>query len=541
MIGRRTSNPSVPIASVSPDDRLCQRQVGPRLGLGILIAISLLLTGCMARKSAEPDGGAGRGEGGNARTAEFAGAPGEVERELWYLDSVMGERVGYERILIRRGKGDGTAYREVEGETRLSVTQQGTPVEVTIRYRSRETSDGRPRDFTVELFQGKTLTRSVGRVVGQQLVVETEVSGRTARHAVPIASDCRGFLGVQDSLWESPLRVGEERHLTTLFAGIHGVCSAHLKAEGEETVELPGGRSRLVRVAATFELPEGQKLQGTLWIDNEGLIRKQEIDSPPMTSVLANRDEVLKTHAGVALDLVRDIRIPARAPKNLAKAVRAIYLLSAPAVDLSEVLSEDGNQKVFPRHNGTWELVVEPRRLHARAINCGDQATPADLGPSLWIQADAPEIQALAKSLTHENDGLQAVALTLERYVFQTIKNRGYNHTFLSALDVLQTREGDCTEHAVLLAALARASNIPARVAVGLIHQQDAFYYHMWTEVLIDGCWIGLDGTRGNGGITPEYIKLGQSALAGPDAMAAFLPVMKVLGRMKIEVLRVDP
>lgn len=512
-----------------------------RYDVVILASIALLATGCTARKSPEPEGSLGSAQVANVGISEPPVAQGDGERELWYLDSVLGERVGYERIVIRQKASDGVPYREVEGETRLSVNRQGTPVEVIVRYRSRETPDGRPRDFTMELIQGKTLTRSVGRVVGQQLIMETEVSGRTARHVVSIPSDCRGFLGVQDSLWANPLRVGEERQLHTLFVGIHGVCLVHLKAEGDDTLELPGGRSRLVRVAVTFELPEGQKLRGRLWIDKQGLIQKQEIESPPMTSVLASRDEVLKADAGVGLDLVRDVRIPARAPKNLATAVRAVYLLSAPAADLSEVLVEDGNQKVLRRGDGTWELIVAPRRLQTPAINCGDQATAADLAPSLWIQSDAPEIQTLAQSLTAGNDSPGAAALSLERYAFETIKNRGYNQTFLSALDVLHIREGDCTEHAVLLAALARARNIPARVAVGLIHHQDAFYYHMWTEVLIDGCWIGLDATRGNGGITPEYIKLGQSSLAGPNAMEAFLPVMRVLGQVKIEILRLDP
>ena len=39
-----------------------------------------------------------------------------------------------------------------------------------------------------------------------------------------------------------------------------------------------------------------------------------------------------------------------------------------------------------------------------------------------------------------------------------------------TAAEVARSREGDCTEHAVLLAALARARGIPARVAMGLVY-----------------------------------------------------------------------
>ena len=73
-----------------------------------------------------------------------------------------------------------------------------------------------------------------------------------------------------------------------------------------------------------------------------------------------------------------------------------------------------------------------------------------------------------------------------------------------------ESREGDCTEHAVLLAALARACGIPARVAIGLVYvdQAGGFGYHMWTEMYLSGHWIPLDATLGQGGIGAAHLKL---------------------------------
>jgi hypothetical protein len=65
-----------------------------------------------------------------------------------------------------------------------------------------------------------------------------------------------------------------------------------------------------------------------------------------------------------------------------------------------------------------------------------------------------------------------------------------------SALDVLATRRGDCTEHALLATALLRAAGIPARVAVGLAHSEGAFGYHAWVEYWHDG-WRTMDPTWG--------------------------------------------
>ncbi|TFG36514.1 MAG: transglutaminase domain-containing protein, partial [Desulfobacterales bacterium] len=57
-------------------------------------------------------------------------------------------------------------------------------------------------------------------------------------------------------------------------------------------------------------------------------------------------------------------------------------------------------------------------------------------------------------------------------------------------------RMGDCNEHAVLFAALARSAGIPARIAAGVTFHEGAFYYHAWNEVCVDGQWLSLDTTR---------------------------------------------
>ena len=104
-----------------------------------------------------------------------------------------------------------------------------------------------------------------------------------------------------------------------------------------------------------------------------------------------------------------------------------------------------------------------------------------------------------------------------------------------------ESHRGDCTEHAVLLAALARASGIPARVAVGLVYTQSAkntgFAFHMWDELYVAGRWIPYDATLGLGGIGGGHIKLSDSHLADGSALSSFLPVMQVMGSLSIEVV----
>jgi hypothetical protein len=128
----------------------------------------------------------------------------------------------------------------------------------------------------------------------------------------------------------------------------------------------------------------------------------------------------------------------------------------------------------------------------------------------------------------------------LERCAGGVITRSGYSQAFASAAEVIDAGEGDCTEHAVLLAALCRARKIPARVAIGLVYVNQAFCYHMWTEVHVGGRWIPLDATRPQGGIGAAHLKMAHGHLEGASALSSFLPVLQVIGRLKIEILEVE-
>lgn len=129
-----------------------------------------------------------------------------------------------------------------------------------------------------------------------------------------------------------------------------------------------------------------------------------------------------------------------------------------------------------------------------------DAAYLADaLRPTPWLQSDHPELRAIAAPIGRQRlTGVRKMELLLERarpYLF-TIDFSGH----YSALDTMRRRAGDCTEAAVLLAALGRAAGIPTRVANGLVYSRlryhgvgNAFMPHSWTLAYVDGQWRSFD------------------------------------------------
>jgi len=85
----------------------------------------------------------------------------------------------------------------------------------------------------------------------------------------------------------------------------------------------------------------------------------------------------------------------------------------------------------------------------------------------------------------------------------------------LTVQDVLQTRKGDCTEHALLFTTLARALGIPTRQVHGLAYMGDdvqAFGLHEWNEVVLEERWHAVDPTFQEFDINPTHIRFGLSS-----------------------------
>ena len=97
-------------------------------------------------------------------------------------------------------------------------------------------------------------------------------------------------------------------------------------------------------------------------------------------------------------------------------------------------------------------------------------------------------------------------------------------------LEALDTKRGDCNEHAVLFTALARAAGLPSRVAAGVVYLDNAFYYHAWSEVWL-GEWVAVDPAFRQFPADATHLKFIQG---GPEEHLALL---KVIGQVGMEVV----
>ena len=151
---------------------------------------------------------------------------------------------------------------------------------------------------------------------------------------------------------------------------------------------------------------------------------------------------------------------------------------------------------------------------------------------------DSADAQVVALSRTAVGDAATPweKVVRIEAWVARNLKDKNFKVAFAPASEVARNLAGDCTEHGVLTAAMCRAAGVPARIVVGLVYAKalGGFGFHLWNEVYINRRWVAIDATYDQTEVDAVHIKLDDSSLDGVAPFEAFLPVVRVLGKMTI-------
>lgn len=178
-----------------------------------------------------------------------------------------------------------------------------------------------------------------------------------------------------------------------------------------------------------------------------------------------------------------------------------------------------------------WDAIDAGYRLPYPRMDLSDALRPEPL-----IQSDDERIIRRARELTARRTQWtqepKRVAQQLTRSVYGMLEKR-ITFSVPNAVQVLETRQGDCNEHTVLYVAMARALGLPARTAVGLVYLNGAFFYHAWPEVWL-GEWVAVDPTFGQSPADAAHIRF---VIGG---LAQQVEILRLIGNLDIEVLPSD-
>lgn len=410
--------------------------------------------------------------------------------QQWFTVLLDGRKIG--SFESTRTIADG----KVETRQALDLTLDRAGVRVTLgsTETATETKAGKPIAF-----------RSVSRLSGSESVIEGTVEGDTLH----IVTRNGGAEQRRSQPWPKGALLAEGLRLAGLRAGLApGTRYTALAFQpssldapevlnivgAPEAVDLPGGRKSLNPVEQTLAFP-GVPMKMRAWVDADQTVYKLTMPVMGVELTLLACDRACATAPNQGSDVFDRTLVAAPhalSPDQLAGSVR--YALVAREASKPLELPDTDEQRVERR--GDTVLVTVHRKARARGE---DKPGKDDYLPNDWLQSKAPEVVALAQRAAGDARDPLVRMQRVEAFVRSFIRNKSLGVGYASALEVARNPEGDCTEHAVLVAALGRALGVATRVVDGLAYapgfagREQVFVPHAWAQAWIDGRWQSFD------------------------------------------------
>lgn len=405
----------------------------------------------------------------------------------WYvIEAHDGARLGHASLAVRAHEHG----REIVREQQIYVQEaRNAPTRVRTRSERIENDAGQAVSIITSVRSGAHETRTETRISpGLVEVVRITPSGRTQK-SMPVAAGVRFDEG--DGLlpdWDSV--AAPRLELEDFSIGAMAVDRVVIEAMGAPDTE---GRINAMR---TRYRDGGLVGIARLVIDRDGRIVEtvQPMFGASVHVRVSDRETASRTHQPYRMVPNFMIRSPFRISEpGLLTHVRYrfafedAFTFTPPQTHEQRVRMEEGG------------FTLDICRDCGPGLANDEAALAAALRPTSMLQSDHPRLIEIAASIVGSEQSDARKMELLQHRARATLQRLDYSGHF-SALDTLDRRAGDCTEAAVLLAALGRAAGIPARVANGLAYSREsyhgvshAFVPHSWVIAYVDGRWQSFD------------------------------------------------
>lgn len=466
--------------------------------------------------------------------------------EHWQVISVGDERVGYARTVIEPLPAQGSDPKRLrtKTETKMTFKRFGQSLSIGLDIATVETLAGELLSYEFEMGTTPTgTTKSIGTIQGDKLSIKTTIAGSTQTKTIPWDATVKSPAYQERLLREEGIKPGETKSFRAFIPEFNQVTEIKIAAEEPRDVKLPNGEyRRLLKAKVTQSLLPTMPM--TVYLDNEGELVLVESDmlGQTMRAFEVSKAEALKEIVGAELDLAVNTLIPATPIPDPHNTKRVVYRIHTPGTDAASLFVSGETQEIKKVDRETVEVTVTAQPIPR--TNGRTKAADEFTKPTQLLQSNDPRVQDhLRRAVSGDrSDGDAAIAL--EKYVHEKLDKKNFSTAFASAAEVAESLEGDCSEHAVLLAAMLRARKIPSRIAVGVVYVpgQAKMGGHMWTEAMLDGVWVPLDATLARGGIGAGHIKVAESSLAddAPLPVMAFAPLLSLGADTMIEALKIE-
>ncbi|MCK4295021.1 MAG: transglutaminase domain-containing protein, partial [Planctomycetes bacterium] len=353
------------------------------------------------------------------------------------------------------------------------------------------------------------------------------------------------------------LKEGTSYTAKIFSSGIMQALDTQIRIGPRRNVDLLGRVVPLTEVTSTYTMPGAGEIVSTSYVDDELGTQKIIMPMAGMKIEMVACAEAFALGKNDVFEIIDKLFLASPMPLGDVRSAKSIsYLLNPTSGAARLAIPANDNQRVRKLENGKVIVVVEPVAAAPGArfpYKGRDETILEAMKPNRFLQSDRKEIIDLARRAVGKTKDAAEAVRRIEQFVGDYIENKSLSVGYASAIEVAASKQGDCSEHAVLAAAMCRAVGIPAQIATGLAYvkefagRQNGFGGHAWVQAYIGGDpasrepgkWVGMDPAfkgAGRGGYGPGHIALA----VGNGNLEDFFNLVTTLGQFKIDKVMVN-
>lgn len=439
--------------------------------------------------------------------------------ESWLGLYLQGNKIGYSRYTEAPGEVDGKPGKVATSLTVVKSQMLGAGLDMTVSTQSWLSGSGELKRLVYDMQSAGRTLKVEASFGSKEIKASMDASGRVSQHVVPIPDGAK---------------IVDDPTATLLAGGFGpGVKSATFYQFDPTSLSL-------IKTSVRHSGREKIEIDGKP-VDAERI----QVEDPraPMTMYVSAKGDLMKATGPFGMEMYPEIEAVAKdfstkrgnaKGRDIAEASRIVPdgTIANPFSREKLTLVVTGNDLAnLPRGahqtvetvRGELRLTIHPVRNPNAATTIAQAASeqPDWIKPDVRVPSDSTTFRDLAKKLIGDETKVVAAAERVRKFVLATVGVNAGIGVMRDADEILETKEGVCRDHAILMAAILKAAGIPTKLVAGLVYFDGGFYYHAWVEVWDGDRWYGIDSTRQDRFLTATHIKTAEGKVA--EAYVGFL------------------
>jgi hypothetical protein len=440
-------------------------------------------------------------------------------KETWMNIFQSNRKIGFSHTRLS-AENDGYHLQET---VLMRINTMGMVQNIRLKTRGRLKDDYSLADFDFSINSGRFSFRVDGSRSGDILTINSASAGSSRRMEIKLKNKPYLLAGITSAIAAVELKTGSQYAFDIFDPATMGQTPVIIEVIGKENISVVGGQTPATRVTLNFK-----GTSQTAWIDESGDVLKEKgmlgirLEKTTRPGALEGLGKVASADLTEVASIASNVKLA-----DLDRLATLKFEITGIA---DKRIRLNGGRQHFKKNTLTVNRESTehlPDNIELKDLHAFEKVY---LQPSAFIQSDHQNIQALADKIVAD----QATSLEKVRALVDWVHRNIEKRPVLSlpdALSTLENRVGDCNEHAVLFAALARAAGIPCRLEAGLVYLKERFYYHAWNLVYL-GRWITVDSLFGQIPADVSHIRL---VTGSPQKQ---LDLIGLIGKLQLRVIQ---